>query len=155
MAETLWDQLWVISLMRFDWQDVCWRLGGMSHPQKRYWIPALIISCILSATVFADGPKLRCPGCMYEKDGVCVDPPACASCGHRGGPSCSCAPPPSCPGGQHHNATCECVDRCDGYMRNCSEFQGCMNATSGNGSSCNGRKNQSQLDGCWQDKQGC
>ena len=101
-----------------------------------------------------------CPGCTYRNaEGRCVDLDPCrdGKCWQRSpAPECRCAPPASCPEGKKlDESTCMCVDRCQGYMRNCNQFDGCMKATSQNGSACNGMKNQSQKDGCWQDKPGC
>ena len=99
-----------------------------------------------------------CPGCLQRDSatGNCVDPPRCPDvCSIREPPGCGCGPPPSCPSGQKLNDRCQCVDRCEGYMRNCAQFGGCMLQTSGNGSACNGRKNQSQADGCWQGSPSC
>ncbi len=102
-------------------------------------------------------PPTPAPGCLIpDSSGHCVDPPPCSvKCQRRTLPTCLCEPPPPCAAEQRRDDTCECVPRCQGYMRNCDEFNGCMKATSGNGSACNGRKNQSQQDGCWQGPTKC
>lgn len=103
-------------------------------------------------------PPPQCPGCTFWSDtsksctpiqcsGRCETPDF-----SRG---CACVPPPPCASGQELRDDCRCHDRCEGAMRNCAEFEGCMRETSGNGNACNGRKNASQARGCWHDAPGC
>ncbi len=82
-----------------------------------------------------------------------VIPEECADCSAWNGSSCQ--PAETCPVGSERRQDCLCHDRCEGLMKNCKEFDACMQETHREGDACNGRKNHSQAAKCWKDAPAC